>query len=395
MKKRMKKRISGIMLLIASAVFALSGCGSSGGGGGSKSGAPAVNPSAYPKAADGYEGAGGDDTAATAGSIVVGKTQVRTIYPTGDQDWVKVTLSAGVEYEMSVNNLNVNGDAEIDLYGTDGTTLLENNDDYIDLDSQVTYTPTVTGEYYVKASHLYPTGVLAYTLGVREFTDGDSDGYSPYYDCNDSNVTIYPRATEVVADGIDQDCNGVDWPTATDADAAEVDNTYGAAKTMMADTGSAWEEHLRDAENRANLRTIHKAGNIDWFKITVPAYGAFEADHRGNDGTIHIQAYVYESDAATVVDSGAGGGLGFENYSSYARTYYVSYEAANGIDTFAYLPVVSYYGTDEDGDGYYTQEGFGSWDCNDTDDTIHEGARETADDGIDSDCNGEDNTLIL
>ncbi|MEE8409614.1 MAG: metallophosphoesterase [Myxococcota bacterium] len=41
-------------------------------------------------------------------------------------------------------------------------------------------------------------------------TDADSDGFTSDVDCNDINDTIYPGATEVCGDGIDQDCNGAD-----------------------------------------------------------------------------------------------------------------------------------------------------------------------------------------
>ena len=43
---------------------------------------------------------------------------------------------------------------------------------------------------------------------------------------------------------------------------------------------------------------------------------------------------------------------------------------------------------DEDGDGYGAEED----DCNDQDPDINPGAEEIPDDGVDSNCDGEDNT---
>ncbi len=43
--------------------------------------------------------------------------------------------------------------------------------------------------------------------------------------------------------------------------------------------------------------------------------------------------------------------------------------------------------TDTDGDGYVQPE-----DCDETDDTIHPGAEETAGDGVDSNCDGDDDS---
>ena len=51
-----------------------------------------------------------------------------------------------------------------------------------------------------------------------------------------------------------------------------------------------------------------------------------------------------------------------------------------------YGVVVSY--DDEDGDGYYAQTD----DCDDTDAAINPGAIDTVDDGVDSNCDGDDNT---
>ena len=67
------------------------------------------------------------------------------------------------------------------------------------------------------------------SVNITWYEDFDGDGYgdqnSPYEavsqpsgyvmdhtDCNDYDSSIYPGATEIRGDGIDQDCNGVDLP---------------------------------------------------------------------------------------------------------------------------------------------------------------------------------------
>ena len=66
-------------------------------------------------------------------------------------------------------------------------------------------------------------GLMALTLmacyggppGECEGTDADGDGYSvgscdELPDCNDSDASIYPGASDSLGDGVDQNCDGVD-----------------------------------------------------------------------------------------------------------------------------------------------------------------------------------------
>ncbi|MCO4745199.1 MAG: putative metal-binding motif-containing protein [Proteobacteria bacterium] len=50
----------------------------------------------------------------------------------------------------------------------------------------------------------------AYNDQLNELTDHDGDGVIFSRDCDDSDATRYPGAEEIPADGIDQDCNGVE-----------------------------------------------------------------------------------------------------------------------------------------------------------------------------------------
>jgi len=76
---------------------------------------------------------------------------------------------------------------------------------YLDGEGTIEYDISVEGPNAV-------TWDLIFYLGAADF-DSDFDGFSSNVapiDCDDTNAAIYPGATEILNDGIDQDCNGAD-----------------------------------------------------------------------------------------------------------------------------------------------------------------------------------------
>lgn len=62
---------------------------------------------------------------------------------------------------------------------------------------------------------------IFYPAIIKKSVDKDKDGFTKEQgDCDDSDPSINPDATEICGDGIDQDCDGSDLPCLTCADIA-------------------------------------------------------------------------------------------------------------------------------------------------------------------------------
>jgi hypothetical protein len=187
--------------------------------------------------------------------------------------------------------------------------------------------------------------MAAYRLLVP-CTDADNDGYyvetvcGTAQDCNDNGITVYPGASEVKHDGIDQDCDGYDLTI--DILSAVY---YAATDELEVLATSALAEG-------ANLQLVG-FGPMGWnpdqqrWEITAASVG---------------------EDPGTVAVSGV-----------------------EGTENAPTAPC-----TDSDVDGYYIAAVCGTeLDCNDNDITIYPGASEVKHDGIDQDCNGYDLTIEI
>jgi len=118
---------------------------------------------------DGYE----VDNAYTSARLITtdGITQTHTIHAEGDQDWVKFNATVGVTHTLMTANTGGHADTVLYLYGTDGSNLIDANDDYLGLgwSSRLDWLPTASGTYYAKVVHWDPYAygcTTAYNLSV-------------------------------------------------------------------------------------------------------------------------------------------------------------------------------------------------------------------------------------
>lgn len=392
----MQKTIQVLLLTGASCFLIACGGGSSGGSGAQGN---TGYPLDYPTAADSAEAGAGDDTDATAVLVQLGKDYRRTLFPARDIDWVKVELTAGNTYEFSVNRLCPTCDTKIELYDAAGGDPLATNDDTSltdSSDSRIQYAITTDGSYFLRiAPYNYYQGLASYRLNIHVLNDADADGFSSFYDCNDNENTIYPTAPEIRDDGIDQDCTGADLIADTSADSFEDDDDKTTATPLPMLTLGHDEAVFIYQLHANDVHTLHANDDQDWFSIAMPAHSKTVVEYNYRTSTFNYEMAVYAADGTEVKAPLSTNNLLLENTSAEDTTYYLRIKVAISDNLGYYLPVGTFYGYDNDADGFYTMDEASDRDCNDNDASINPDATEINSDSIDSNCDGEDNSLPM
>ena len=172
--------------------------------------------------------------------------------------------------------------------------------------------------------------------GFDDAIDVDSDGFADGCDCDDSNASINPNASEIVDNGIDEDCDGFDLQT--------------------------WFEDS-DGDNFGNTSVTQEANSQP---------SGFVSDNTDCDDT---NPNIYPG-ATETVDNGIDEDCdGFD-----LQTWYEDADS----DTFGNASVSQESNTQPSG---FVLD---NTDCDDTNANIYPGATETPDNGIDEDCDGFD-----
>lgn len=182
-------------------------------------------------------------------------------------------------------------------------------------------------------------------------TDADGDGYPSTSDCDDSDASVNPGATEL-CNRVDDNCDGV------------VDEGCGGSTTCRSDADCAPAETCLRGTCSGSAGTD---ADGDGFPSTSDCDdtnpGVYPGAAESCDGL--------DNNCDGVIDEGCGGTTTCRTDSDCAA----GESCVSGTCT-------SSTGTDADGDGYPA-----TTDCDDADPSVHPGAAETCD-GRDNDCNG-------
>ncbi len=175
--------------------------------------------------------------------------------------------------------------------------------------------------------------------------DADADGYDTCSgDCNDGNGAINPLATDVLGDGIDQNCDGMDGVDA-DGDGYAADFSFG---DDCDDSDASIHPGATDVCDGVDSDCD---GDLSW-----------EEDADG-DGFLNCDGDCDDVDPAVNPDAAE------------VECNYLDDDCDGALHP---------YEVDDDGDGYDECND----DCNDGDAALNPGAHETCLDGMDNDCDG-------
>jgi hypothetical protein len=113
---------------------------------------------------------------ATTGVVSVGGSITGNIESTGDQDWFRVTLTAGRSYqfdlEASATGQGTLPNPFLRLIDSAGNFIASDSDAGIGNNAQITFAPSASGTYYLAADATFSSDLGTYRLSAADITPG-------------------------------------------------------------------------------------------------------------------------------------------------------------------------------------------------------------------------------
>ncbi len=109
-----------------------------------------------------------NNTMDTAGSLEAHQLGSTSIGSAGDIDFFKIKLAAGRTYKITMQSISpATFENQLDLYSPAGGFIV-NKHHNIGVNAQITYSATVTGYFYIRASAYSSSGVGTYVISVED-----------------------------------------------------------------------------------------------------------------------------------------------------------------------------------------------------------------------------------
>jgi len=205
-------------------------------------------------APDAYEP---DNAAGSARWVTTdGISQTHNTHAEGDKDWVKFYAAAGVTYTLVTTNTGGHADTVLYLYGMDGSTPIDSNDDYPGMwpASRLDWQPSASGTYYAMVNHW------------DEYAYGCTTGYGLTILTNDTtpptgNVSVNNGAAYAASRAVMLNLAGADVGTGVGQMMASNNSSFSGATWVSYVTLLDWTLTPGDGTKTVYVRFRDRAGN--------------------------------------------------------------------------------------------------------------------------------------
>ncbi len=219
-----------------------------------------------------------------------GTIYTRTFHVVADKDWLSFEARAGLVYTLTTFNLDPDVDTVLQLYDVDGSTLLQENDDYTpgSWASRIVWTAPVDGTYFVRITHFDHTYNPVYSVvcGNHYNVNVTHQGLSlvktaqdlngpPVHEGDEIAYTLvvrnerdYPQTNVVIVDAIP------DYTTYVSGSAQVSQGTVSGPDPLLASVGTL-------AAGQAATLTFRVTVDVGAEGQVIQNYGRADSDQQG------------------------------------------------------------------------------------------------------------------